>query len=151
MDEFDKKILQLLQEDGRMSNKLLAQEVSLSQAPCWRRVDNLQKKGIIKGYTALLDQSKLGLTITAFAQVMLENHHPESLEIFSRSIMDLPEVLECHATSGAYDYLLKIVAIDMQHYNTFIDEKILRIPSIRSVNSSFSMMQKKQTTVLPLD
>lgn len=150
MDEFDKKILNNLQKDGRISNKQLAKKVALSQAPCWRRVDQLQKSGLIKGYTALLDQNKMGLSITAFAQIMLDNHHPETVRAFDRSIRDWPEILECHATSGEYDYLLKIVAKDMQHYNGLIYERVLRIPAIRSVNTSFSMVNKKSTTALPV-
>jgi DNA-binding Lrp family transcriptional regulator len=150
MDLFDKKILKTLQLDGRITNKDLAERVALSQAPCWRRVDHLEKQGLIKGYTAIVDQDKLGLSITAFAQISLDNHHPETVEQFDQGIQQWPEILECHATSGEYDYLLKIVARDMNDYNQLIYEKILRIPSIRSINTSFSMQQKKRTSHLPI-
>ncbi|MCB1581489.1 MAG: Lrp/AsnC family transcriptional regulator [Marinicella sp.] len=150
MDLFDKKILKALQLDGRITNKDLSEHVSLSQAPCWRRVDALEKQGYIKGYTAIVDQDKLGLSITAFAQITLDNHHPETVEQFDQGIQQWPEILECHATSGEYDYLLKIVARDMNDYNQLIYEKILRIPSIRSINTSFSMQQKKRTSHLPI-
>ncbi len=150
MDLYDKKILKALQLDGRITNKDLAEKVALSQAPCWRRVDHLEKKGLIKGYTAIVDQDKLGLSITAFAQISLDNHHPETVEQFDQGIQQWPEILECHATSGEYDYLLKIVARDMNDYNQLIYEKILRIPSIRSINTSFSMQQKKRTSHLPI-
>ncbi|KAA3639049.1 MAG: Lrp/AsnC family transcriptional regulator [Proteobacteria bacterium] len=150
MDKYDRKILKVLQSEGRISNKDLAQEVALSQAPCWRRVDALQKSGLIKGYTAIVDQEKVGLNITAFAQITLDNHHPETVQHFDRSIQQWPEILECHATSGEYDYLLKIVTRDMNSYNHLIYEKILTLPSIRSVNTSFSMQQKKRTSHLPI-
>ncbi len=151
MDFYDKKILKALQLDGRITNKDLAKQVSLSQAPCWRRVDALEKQSIIKGYTAIVDQDKLGLSITAFAQITLDNHHPETVEQFDQGVQQWPEILECHATSGEYDYLLKIVARDMNDYNQLIYEKILRLPSIRSINTSFSMQQKKRTSHLPID
>jgi DNA-binding Lrp family transcriptional regulator len=150
MDSFDKKILVALQKDGRITNKDLAKQVSLSQAPCWRRVDALEKQGLITGYTAIVDQQKLGLNLTAFAQISLDNHHPDTVHQFDEGIQQWPEILECHATSGEYDYLLKIVATDMQTYNQLIYEKILRLPSIRSVNTSFSMQEKKRTSQLPV-
>ncbi len=150
MDSFDKKILEALQKDGRITNKDLAEQVALSQAPCWRRVDALEKNGLIKGYTAIVDQDMLGLSLTAFAQITLDNHHPDTVEKFDQSIQQWPEILECHATSGEYDYLLKIVTKDMSSYNQLIYEKIIRLPSIRSVNSSFSMQQKKRTSHLPI-
>ncbi len=150
MDLYDRKILRALQRDGRVTNKDLAEQVSLSQAPCWRRVDALEKQGLIKGYTAIVDQDMLGLNITAFAQISLDNHHQETVEQFDRGIQQWPEILECHATSGESDYLLKIVARDMNDYNQLIYEKILRLPSIRSINTSFSMQQKKRTSHLPI-
>lgn len=150
MDSYDKKILKALQLDGRITNKDLAKQVALSQAPCWRRVDALEKKGVIKGYTAVVDQQMLGLNLIAFAQISLDNHHPETVEQFDQGIQQWPEILECHATSGESDYLLKIVTHDMNSYNQLIYEKILTLPSIRSINTSFSMQQKKRTSQLPI-
>lgn len=150
MDIYDKKILVALQQEGRITNKDLAEQVSLSQAPCWRRVDALEKQGLIKGYTAIVNQDMLGLNITAFAQISLDNHHPKTVELFDQGIQQWPEILECHATSGESDYLLKIVTQDMNSYNQLIYEKILRLPSIRSINTSFSMQQKKRTSQLPI-
>lgn len=150
MDKYDREILKVLQSEGRISNKDLAKQVALSQAPCWRRVNALQKSGLIKGYTAIVDQEKVGLNITAFAQITLDNHHPETVQYFDQGIQQWPEILECHATSGEYDYLLKIVTRDMNSYNHIIYDKILTLPSIRSVNTSFSMQQKKRTSHLPI-
>ena len=150
MDTFDIKILREVQKNGRISNKELAQKVNLSQAPCWRRMNALEDKGYISAYVALLDKDMLGLTITAFAHVSLDNHHTDTVKSFDRAIRDWPEVLECHATSGDYDYFLKITTADMKAYNYFLYEKLLKMDAIRSVNTSFSMMQKKRTTQLPL-
>ena len=151
MDKYDKRIINQLQEDGRISNKDLAEKVALSPAPCWRRVDALQKSGLIKGYSVVLDQEMLGLNITAFAFVTLDNHHPETVKHFDEGIKQWPEIMECHATSGEHDYLLKIVSKDMQSYNQLIYDNILALPHIRSINTSFSMRQKKRTAHLPLD
>lgn len=151
VDLYDKNIIMALQQNGRISNKDLAEQVALSPAPCWRRVDALQKSGLIKGYSVVLDQEKLGLNITAFAFIALDNHHPETVKVFDECIRQWPEVLECHATSGEHDYLLKIVTADMQSYNQLIYDHILSIPHIRSINTSFSMRQKKTTAHLPLN
>lgn len=150
MDKYDIKILQVIQENGRISNKELAQSVNLSPAPCWRRVNALEASGYIKNYTALLNQQKIGLTITAFAHVSLDDHHETTVDAFDSAIAKWSEVQECHATSGDSDYLLKITSVDMQAYNTFMYEKLLKLKAIRSVNTSFSMMQKKVSTQLPL-
>ncbi|MFK8013563.1 MAG: Lrp/AsnC family transcriptional regulator [Marinicellaceae bacterium] len=150
MDKSDIKILTELQANGRISNIDLAKKVDLSTAPCWRRVQVLEKKGFIKKYTALLDHEKVGLLITAFAHVSLDNHHETTVHSFDTAMSSWPEVQECHATSGGSDYLLKIITADMQGYNNFMYEKLLKLKAIRSVNTSFSMMQKKVSTELPL-
>lgn len=151
MDIYDIKILELIQKEGRISNKELAKKVNLSPAPCWRRMHALEEDGYIKSYTALLDHKKIGLTITAFAHVSLDDHHEKTVKSFDQAIANWPEVQECHATSGGYDYLLKITTVDMQDYNDFMYEKLLKLKAIRSVNTSFSMMQKKVSTQLSLN
>lgn len=151
MNIYDIKILQEIQKNGRISNKELAKAVNLSPAPCWRRMHALEKDGYINSYTALLNHKKIGLTITAFAHVSLDDHHEKTVTSFDRAIAIWPEVQECHATSGGYDYLLKIITVDMQDYNDFMYEKLLKLKAIRSVNTSFSMMQKKVSTQLSLD
>ena len=150
MDKYDIKILEEIQRNGRISNKELAKLVNLSPAPCWRRMNALEDLGYIKSYTALLNKEKVGLTITAFAHISLNDHHEETVSEFDDSIAKWQEVQECHATSGGYDYLLKITTVDMQAYNTFMYEYLLKLKAIRSVNTSFSMVQKKVSTQLPL-
>lgn len=150
MDKYDIKILEVIQQRGRISNKELAEVVNLSPAPCWRRMNTLEQEGYIKSYTALLDHEKIGLSITAFAHVSLDDHHEKTVQSFDQSIANWPEVQECHATSGGYDYLLKIITADMKSYNQFMYERLLKLKAIRSVNTSFSMQQKKVSTQLPL-
>lgn len=150
MDKYDICILRAIQKDGRISNINLAKTVDLSPAPCWRRMNALEQDGYIKRYTALLNHEKVGLTITAFAHVSLDDHYANTVKSFDNAIANWPEVQECHATSGGYDYLLKIITVDMQAYNNFMYEKLLKLKAIRSVNTSFSMMQKKISTELPL-
>ncbi len=150
MDKYDIKILEEIQRNGRISNKELAEIVNLSSAPCWRRMNVLEEQGYIKSYTALLNKEKVGLTITAFAHISLNDHHEKTVAEFDNSIANWQEVQECHATSGGYDYLLKIATVDMQAYNTFMYENLLKLKGIRSVNTSFSMVQKKVSTQLPL-
>ena len=127
MDKYDIKILQALQQNGRISNKELANSVNLSAAPCWRRMSVLEEKGYIKSYTALLNHERIGLTITAFAHVSLDDHHTNTVKSFDKAIDKWSEVQECHATSGGYDYLLKIITVDMQAYNNFMYEKLLKL------------------------
>ena len=151
MDAYDLEILTQVQRDGRISNRDLAERIGLSPAPCWRRFKELEKKGLIGRYAALLDRNALGLQITALAQVSLENHHADTVAAFDAAIQSWPQVLECHKTSGDYDYLLKIVTTDMAGYETFLSTRLLQLPSVRSVSTSFSLSEKKATTALPLD
>ncbi len=150
MDKFDLAILGEIQQNGRVSNRELADKIGLSPAPCWRRFKDLESRGLIGSYAAVLDRESLGLMITALAQVSLENHHRESVLSFDEAIRSWPEVLECHKTSGDYDYLLKIVTTDMAGYEDFLSNRLLQLPSVRSVSTSFSLVEKKATTALPL-
>jgi DNA-binding Lrp family transcriptional regulator len=147
----DLAILRYLQEDGRISNRDLATRVSLSPSPCWRRVRALESQQVIRGYTALLDPEKLGLSILAFAHVSLVDHHPATVQHFDQSISEAPEVLECFMTSGDHDYMLKVVTRDMSSYQDFLSRKLLRLDCVRTVNTSFALKQKKISTRLPLE
>src|SRR6516162_167627 len=131
LDRLDRRILDELQADARISNQELAKRVGLSPAPCWRRLRRLEEAGFIAGYATLLRAPAIGLPILAYALVSLENHHPESVRQFDQLVMQRPEVLECHSMSGANDYLLQLKAV-------------------RSVNTSFVLRTKKFTTRLPV-
>jgi DNA-binding Lrp family transcriptional regulator len=147
LDRVDRRILDELQADARISNQDLAKRVGLSPAPCWRR---LLEDGIIASYATLLNASAIGLPVLAYAQITLENHHPESVRQFDQLIAQRPEVLECHSMSGTNDYLLRIVAASMEAYEHFLSTHVLQTQAVRSVNTSFVLRTKKFTTHLPL-
>jgi DNA-binding Lrp family transcriptional regulator len=151
LDRVDRRILDELQADARISNQDLAKRVGLSSAPCWRRLRRLEDEGYIASYATLLNAASIGLPILAYAQVTLENHHPESVRQFDQLIAHRPEVLECHSMSGPNDYLLRIVASSMEAYEHFLSTHVLQTKAVRSVNTSFVLRTKKYTTRLPLE
>jgi len=150
MDALDRRILEELQTNARLSNRDLAERVGLSPAPCWRRVRRLEESGLIVRYATLLDAEAVGLPVTAYLHVALDDHHPETVKGFDELIQRLPEVLECHAMSGQTDYLLKVVARSMSDYEAFLSRHLLPVAAVRSVNTSFVLKRKKLTTVLPV-
>lgn len=151
LDKWDISILEALQKDGRLSNRDLAKAVSLSPSPSWRRLRALEEEGVISHYAAVVDRNKVGLSIMGFAHVTLHDHGADNVKKFDRAIMSAPQVLECHATSGEHDYMLKVVAPDMASYQDFLSQNLLKIGVVRTVNTSFALKQQKCTTVLPLD
>ena len=150
LDRLDRRILDELQGDARISNQELAKRVGLSPAPCWRRLRRLEQAGFISGYATLLQASAVGLPILAYAVVSLENHHPETVREFDALVKERPEVLECHSMSGPNDYLLRIVAASMEAYEHFMSAHMLQLRGVRSVNTSFVLRTKKFTTRLPV-
>lgn len=150
LDKKDRQILHQLQREGRQSNHELARRVDLSPSPCWRRVRQLEDDGVIAAYVALLDPRTVGLPVLAYAHVSLENHHAETVQSFDALINELPEVLECCAMSGEYDYLLKVRTSSMETYEHFLRSGLLRHPGVRAVNTSFVLSQRKFTTALPI-
>lgn len=150
LDRLDRRILDELQTEARISNQELAKRVGLSPAPCWRRLRRLENAGLIAGHVTLLNAQAIGLPILAYAQVSLENHHPESVRQFDQMIAERPEVLECHSMSGTNDYLLRIVAASIEAYEKFMSTHLLQLRAVRSVNTSFVLRTKKFTTRLPV-
>lgn len=150
MDKTDIRILAELQKNGRLSSQALAAKVGLSTSPCWRRVRRMEKSGIIAGNVAILDPESVGLHVVAFAQVSLEDHHPDSVQEFDRMVKDLPEILECHAMSGQHDYQLKVICRSIGDYDRLLSEHILPVKAVHTVNTSFVLRTNKSTTVLPL-
>jgi DNA-binding Lrp family transcriptional regulator len=151
LDELDRRILRELQPDAHLSNRDLAERVGLSPAPCWRRVRRLEKEGFVAGYVTLLDAEAVGLPVTAYLHISLDDHHAQTVKRFDDLVQSRPEVLECHAMSGQTDYLLKVVARSMSDYEAFLSRHLLPVAAIRSVNTSFVLKRKKLTTVLPLE
>ncbi len=150
LDEIDRKILMVLQSDGRISLSDLSEKVNLSPSPCLRRIRRLESSGIISRYVAVLDQAKVGLPVSVFVSIKLESQRVEALERFKRVIAKWPEVLECYLMTGPRDYLLRIVAADLGAYEQFLKQKLTRIDGVASINSSFALEQTKYSNVLPV-
>jgi Lrp/AsnC family leucine-responsive transcriptional regulator len=149
LDRKEREILTILQAEGRISNVDLAERVSLSESPCFRRVKRLEESGLIQGYTARLDQRELGLQVTAFVQVSLEKDDSSQREFLSRVEAE-DHIVECHAMSGSHDFLLKVVAYSMDHFSELSMQRILKFPGVKNMESNFSLMATKQSQVLPL-
>jgi Lrp/AsnC family transcriptional regulator len=150
MDMIDKKILRLLQKDSSLAIGDIAQKVNLSTTPCWRRIQNLEKNGVIKGQVALLEENHLNLKTTVFVTVKTARHDLEWFETFSEAIARIDEVVEFYRMSGDVDYLLKIVVPDIQAYDRVYKRLIQQVP-LSDVSSSFAMEKLKCTTELPLE
>ncbi|PHS73034.1 MAG: AsnC family transcriptional regulator [Porticoccus sp.] len=151
LDSYDRAILRKLQQEGRISNQDLAEEVNLSPSPCLRRVRRLEEEGVIDGYTARLNARRLGLNLMAFIQISMDKHIPERFEGFESAVANFPEVLECHLITGqAADYLLKVVVEDMDGYQRFLLNKITRIEGVSGVQSSFVLKSPQNTATLPV-
>jgi Lrp/AsnC family leucine-responsive transcriptional regulator len=150
LDEADARIVSALQENADISNQELAARVHLSPAPCLRRVRRLRERGVIRGTVALVDPLALGLETEAYAFVTLETQRAGAGEQFERLLRKRPEIVECVRISGTHDYLLRVVVTSMRAYSDFLDQHLLRAPSVRSVHTSFSLGVLKRTTALPL-
>jgi len=150
MDKVEEQILANLQENGRMSNVQLAELVGLSESPTFRRVKLLEETGMIRRYVALLDQRQLGLQVTAYISVRMEKQPDREQHDFHRCVEAEPHIVECHAMSGAYDFLMKVVARDMDHFSELCMQEILKYPGVAHVESSFSLKAIKSSHALPL-
>ncbi|WEF34439.1 Lrp/AsnC family transcriptional regulator [Pseudoduganella chitinolytica] len=137
LDQTDRRILRALRRDGRLSNTKLADEVGLSTTPCWNRVRALEERGVIEGYTALLNQQALGLPDTVIIEVTLERHDDDMLEKFGHALADLPEVMEAYLLTGEYDYLIKVAVAGTAGYEEFLRRKLYKLPGIRHSRSTF--------------
>ncbi|WP_343518299.1 Lrp/AsnC family transcriptional regulator [Sphingomonas sp.] len=150
LDEFDRKILRLLQADASLSTAAIAEAVGMSASPCWRRIDRLEREGFIKHRVALVDRRKIGLNAHVFALVKLNAHGRANLDEFAASIQDMPEVLECFVLMGPVDFMLRIVAADIEAYERFFFEKLSRLPGVQEINSTVALSEIKSTTALPV-
>ena len=165
LDKIDRKILAILQTDGRLSNQEVAERVNLSASPCLRRVKRLEETGVIRQYVALLAPEKIGLGLLAYVNVRLEKHSDAAQASttqnttrssaapradFARSVPHWPEVVACYAMTGEMDYLLRVHVQDMEHFSKFMMETLLKHPAVLDVKSSFALQRIKDTTALPL-
>jgi Lrp/AsnC family leucine-responsive transcriptional regulator len=150
LDAIDRKILALLQSDGRTTMAELAEKVGLSVSPCHRRVKLLEERGVINRYIASVDQKSVGLHVSVFISIKLARQKEEDLNRFARAISKWEEVLECYLMTGNRDYLLRVVAADLPSYEAFLKNKLTRLDGIASIESSFALSQVKYSTVLPV-
>ena len=151
IDRYDRQILRILQEDGRISNQDLADRIGLSPSPCLRRVRALEDAGIVSGYRALLDAKALGYSLMALIYISMDTHTPERFDNFERQIRDIPEVLECLMITGQNaDYQIKLVVKDMDAFQALLLNRITRIQGVTGVQSSFVLRKVVDTTVLPV-
>ena len=150
LDKIDGRILEIIQEEARISNTDLADRVGLSPSPCWRRVRALESNGIIERYVTLVNAKAVGLPINVFATVTLEKQVEPALEAFEKAVTERPEVMECNLMTGEFDYLLRVVVPDLAAYERFLMDHLTRIKGIASIKSSFSLKQVSYKTALPL-
>ena len=150
IDRAERDILAILQREGRMSNVELAERVQLSESPCFRRVRRLEDCGLIRGYSARLDQRMLGLQVTAFVLVTLDQQDEQKQRDFLDRVEAEEHIVECHAMSGSHDYLLKVLAFSMEHFAELSMQRILKFPGVRNIESNFSLIAHKESSALPM-
>ncbi|WP_412552570.1 Lrp/AsnC family transcriptional regulator [Shimia sp. MIT1388] len=150
LDQTDRRILTVLQKQGRISNAELAERVNLSQSACHRRVHRLEKDGYIKDYVALLDPRKLDVPTTVFVEITLSGQADEVLEAFEKAVSRIPDVLECHLMAGTADYILKVVAENTEDFARIHRQHLARLPGVAQMQSSFALRTVFKTTALPV-
>lgn len=151
LDRTDRRILEALQQDGRLTNQELAERVSLSPSPCLRRVRRLEDEGVIRQYVALVDADKVGLGLLAYVSVRLQKHVGGShlpIDEFARDVQRWPEVVACYAMTGDMDYLMRIQVEDLAHFSRFAMDTLMKHPAVIDIRSSFTLKKIKETTAL---
>ncbi len=151
LDAVNAQILNLLQNDGRMTNAKMAEHLSMSETPCWRRLKRLEESGFIDGYQANLNRRKLGLGVMAFVQLSCSEHDQASTAEFQRIIEATPSILACHNTTGEDDFLLIVVARDLDDYSSFVESTLRRLPGVTSIRSNLSLKEMKSSSKLPVE
>lgn len=150
LDRIDRKILSILQEDGRIANVELAERIGLSPTSIGERLKRLQREGFVEGYGARLNPHRLGLGLLVFVEVLLDKTTPDNFERFARAVKLAPEVLECHMVAGGFDYLVKARLADMTAYRRFLGETLLLMPGVRETRTYAVMEEVKATNALPI-
>lgn len=146
----DRKILRVLQEDGRMTVQAVADRVGLSASPCLRRIRRMEAEGIISAYSVTVDQARVGLPVSVFVSIRLERQRAQQLDRFAEAISGWPEVMECYLMTGQHDFLLRVVCADLGAYEAFLREKLTQVDGVSAIESSFALGQVKYSRVLPL-
>lgn len=150
MDALDARLLAALQRDGRQTVTELAAEIGLSPTPCARRLARLEAEGVIEGYSARIDQARIGLPVSVFIWVELDSQSKDAIDAFERAVRGFDRVMECHLMTGTRDILMRVVAADLSDFDRFLEEKLMRVPGIRSTRSSFALRTMVRRQVLPV-
>ena len=150
LDQVDRRILAVLQRQGRISNAELSEAVNLSASACHRRVQRLEAEGYIRNYVALLDARKLGVPTTVFVEITLQAQADDVLDAFEKAVARIPDVLECHLMAGTADYILKVVAENTEDFARIHRQHLTRLPGVAQMQSSFALRTVFKTTALPI-
>ncbi len=150
LDETDIRLLKALQRDAKANTKELCELLHLSKTPVYERMRRLESEGVIKGYSAIIDNTKVGLPLVVFCNVSLAVHDDEHIERFKKDIMEINEIMECYSTGGVFDFLIKVVLKDMEEFNRFVFEKLTKVHGIVKMQSSFVLSEIKHKNELYL-
>lgn len=150
LDRTDRALLAALQNNARLTISELADNVALTTSPCWRRVKLLEESGYITGYQAILSPKSLGFGVTAFVSIMMDSHTKEMARAFEQRLMEIPEIVACHNISGRYDFLLEVLARDLESFGEFAREVLQALPGVKEIYSSFSYKAVKEKRVIPV-
>ncbi|MCP4878661.1 MAG: Lrp/AsnC family transcriptional regulator [Gammaproteobacteria bacterium] len=151
LSAIDIRILALLQQNASLTAAEISEQVNLSVSPCWRRINRLEKEGIIEKKVVLLNAEKLDMGLVVFARISLSQNDEASLHSFEERVRRYPEVVECYTVTGTADYFLKIITRDIKHYDRFLRRHLIQLPQVRDVNSNVAVTLIKYTTELPLE
>lgn len=150
LDDFDRRILKILQTEGRMPNSELAERVGLSPTPCLRRVKALERSGVIKSYRAILDRKSVGLGLTILVGIKVDGHRDDNAQAIQKALCAMPEVIECHLVSGETDFLLQVAVPDLESYEKFLLGTLLKLPMVKDIRSNVVIRTVKENVPLPL-
>ena len=150
LDEYERKILRELQRDSKQTTAEIAEKVGLSPSPCWRRIARMEREGIIRGHMAIVDRKAVGLNAHIFAQVKLNAHGRANLDEFSAAIGGFPQVLDAYVLMGTTDFMLRIVAEDIEAYERFFFDSLSKLPGVQEINSTVALSQIKSSNELPI-
>jgi Lrp/AsnC family leucine-responsive transcriptional regulator len=150
MDSFDRDLVAVLQQEGRIANVQLAERVHLSESACLRRVRTLESQGVIQGYSARVDPQKVGLSGIVFVSITLERQDQDELRVFEEAVRALPEVMDCYLMTGEFDYLLRVVVADTQDFERIHSQQLTRLPGVARVHSSFALRTVQKSAAPPI-
>ena len=151
LDRYDNLLLAELQRDARQTVQQLAASVGLSSTPCWKRVKEMEATGVIRGYTALVDREKVGLSLCVLAEVNLTRHNEDDVRRFEQAVADAPQIVSCYATTGQADYVIKVLVPDIKSYENFLHDVAFKLPGVTHVRSSVVLKEVKAETGVPLE